>query len=74
MEIAEEIETTVTGAKSEQYMMLVMPILLIGMIKTMSEDFAANFATPTGIIATTIGIAMFVASYLIGRAVLDIKV
>ena len=33
MEIAEEIETTVTGARSEQYMMLIMPILLIGMIK-----------------------------------------
>ena len=49
-------------------------MLFRSMIKTMSEDFAANFATPTGIIATTIGIAMFVASYLIGRAVLDIKV
>lgn len=74
MEIAEEIETTVTGARSEQYMMLIMPILLIGMIKSMSADFAANFATPAGIIATTIGIAMFVAAYLVGRAVLNIKV
>lgn len=74
MEIAEEIETTVTGARSEQYLMLIMPILLIAMIKTMSADFAANFATPSGIIATTIGIAMFVTAYLVGRAVLNIKV
>lgn len=74
MEIAEEIETTVTGARSEQYLMLIMPILLIGMIKTMSADFAANFATPSGIIATTVGIAMFVTAYLVGRAVLNIKV
>jgi len=74
MEIAEEIETTVTGAKSEQYLMLIMPIILIGMIKMMSADFAANFATLSGIIATTIGIAMFIAAYLVGRAVLDIKV
>lgn len=74
MEIAEEIETTVTGAKSEQYLMLIMPVILIGMIKTMSADFAANFATPVGIIATTIGIVMFVAAYLLGRSVLDIKV
>lgn len=74
MEIAEEIETAVTGARSEQYLMLVMPILLIGMIKSMSEDFAANFATPAGIVATTIGIVMFAAAYLIGRAVLNIKV
>ena len=74
MEIAEEIETMVTGAKSEQYMMLVMPVLLIGMIKMMSEDFAANFATLSGIIATTVGIGMFIIAYLIGRKVLDIHV
>lgn len=74
MEIAEEIETTVTGARSEQYLMLIMPILLIAMIKAMSADFAANFATPSGIIATTIGIAMFVTAYLVGRAVLNIKI
>lgn len=73
MEIAEEIETIVTGARSEQYLMLIMPILLIAMIKMMSADFAANFATPAGIIATTIGIVMFVTAYLVGRAVLNIK-
>lgn len=74
MEIAEEIETIVSGARSEQYLMLIMPILLIGMIKMMSADFAANFATPSGIMATTIGIVMFVTAYLVGRAVLNIKV
>ena len=74
MEIAEEIETMVTGAKSEHYMLLVMPVLLIGMIKMMSEDFAANFATLSGIIATTVGIGMFIIAYLIGRKVLDIHV
>lgn len=74
MEIAEEIETIVSGARSEQYLMLIMPILLIGMIKMMSADFAANFATPSGIMATTVGIVMFVTAYLVGRAVLNIKV
>ena len=74
MEIAEEIETTVSGARSEQYLMLIMPILLIAMIKMMSADFAANFATPAGILATTIGIITFIAAYLIGREILDIKV
>lgn len=73
MEIAEEIETIVTGARSEQYLMLVMPVVLIGMIKMMSADFAANFATPAGIIATTIGIVMFAAAYMVGHAVLKIK-
>lgn len=74
MEIAEDIETVVTGSKNEQNIMVVMPILLIGMIKLMSADFADNFTTPTGIISTTIAIGMFVASYFIGKAVLDIKV
>lgn len=74
MEIAEDIETVVTGSKNEQNIMVVMPILLIGMIKLMSEDFANNFTTPTGIISTTVAIGMFVASYFIGKAVLNIKV
>ena len=74
MEIAEDIETVVTGSKNEQNIMVVMPILLIGMIKLMSEDFAHNFTTVTGIISTTIAIGMFIASYFIGKAVLDIKV
>jgi len=74
MEIAQEIETIVSGARSEQYLMLIMPILLIGMIKMMSADFAANFATPAGIIATTVGIAMFIVAYLVGRSVLRIKI
>ena len=74
MEIAEDIETVVTGSKNEQSIMLVMPILLIAMIKFMSEDFADNFTTLTGIISTTVAIAMFVASYFIGKAVLNIKV
>lgn len=74
MEIAEDIETVVTGSRNEQNIMIVMPILLIGMIKMMSEDFANNFTTMTGIISTTLAIGIFVASYFIGRAVLDIKV
>ncbi|MCQ2455539.1 MAG: hypothetical protein MJ090_05320 [Clostridia bacterium] len=74
MEIAEDIETVVTGSKNEQNIMVVMPIILIGMIKLMSEDFAANFVTVTGIISTTVAICMFVASYFIGKAVLNIKV
>lgn len=74
MGVAEEIETTVTGSKNEQYIMLVMPIGLVGMIKMCSPDFAANFVTPSGIIATTIAIVFFAASYLVGKKLLDIKI
>lgn len=74
MAVAQEIETTVTGSKNEQYVMLVMPVCLVGMIKLSSAEFAENFVTVSGIISTTIAIALFIASYFVGRKLLDIKV
>ncbi len=74
MEISEDIETVVTSNKTEQKIMIAMPIALIGMIKMMSPDFAANFTTFTGVLSTTVAIGMFVASYVIGKKILNIKV
>ena len=74
MEINEDIETVVTSNKTEQNLMLVMPVALIAMIKMMSPDFAANYTTLTGILSTTVAIAMFAFAYYIGKQVLDIKV
>ena len=74
MEIAEEIETTLTANKSEQNIMIVMPVILIAMIKGMSSDFAANFVTATAIVSTTIAIGIFVAAYFVGKKILDIRV
>lgn len=74
LEINEEIETTVSGNKMEQKMMIAMPIILVTLIKMISVDFAANFVTPAGIAATTVAVIMFVASYFVARKMLDIKV
>lgn len=74
MEIKEDIETIVSGSKLDQLVLIVMPIALVGIIKMMSPEMANNFVTPTGIISTTIAIAMFVASYYIGKMVLNIKI
>lgn len=74
MEIKEDIETIVSGSKLDQLVLVVMPIALIGIIKLMSPEMAENFVTPAGLISTTIAIAMFVASYYIGKVILDIKV
>ncbi len=74
MEIAEDIETLVTSNKTEQNIMIVMPILLIGVIKMMSPEFAANFVTPSGIASTTVSIVIFVVAYFVGKQVLDIKI
>lgn len=74
MEVEMEIQTIVTGSKNEQAIMTVMPIGLVGLIKMMSPEFAANFATPAGVIATTIGVALFIVAYFVGNAVLKIKI
>ena len=74
MEVEMEIETIVTGAKNEQMIMTVMPIAIVGIIKFMSPEFAKNFATPAGIIATSVGIVSFIAAYFIGKSVLSIKI
>ena len=74
IEIMEDIETTVSSGKLDQKIMLVMPLILIAMIKFMSPEFAANFATPSGIAATTIAIGCFVGAYYIGKTMLEIKV
>lgn len=74
MEVEMEIQTIVTGAKNEQMIMTVMPIALIGVIKMMSPELASNFATPAGIIATTVAIILFVVAYFVGTIVLAIKI
>ena len=54
-------------------MMLFMPVLLVGMIKLSSKDFGAYFATPVGVICTTIAVIMFGVAYYVGKKILDIK-
>ena len=74
LEIREEIETVVTASKTEENLMIIMPIALIGLIKFMSPEFAANFATPIGVLSTTLAIICFIAAYYIGKMILDIKI
>ena len=62
------------GNKNEQNIMVIMPVILITMIKFAGSDFASNFTTPTGILSTTIAIAMFVGAYMLGRKILKIEV
>ena len=74
IEINEDIETTIAGNKMEQKMMIAMPIILIGIIKMVSSDFADKFVSETGLVSTTIAIVMFFASYVIAKKIMDIKV
>ena len=73
-QIEMEIATKVASNKNEQNIMLVMPLVIIFMINNMGCDFANNFTTPSGLVFTTLGICMFVASYFLGKKILKIEV
>lgn len=74
MDIAEDIETLVASNKTEQNIMVMMPIILVGVIKLMSPEFAANFVTPAGLVSTTVGLMTFIIAYFVGKQILDIKI
>ena len=74
MEVELEIQTVVAASTSEQMIMTVLPIGLVGVIKMMSPEFSANFVTGTGIAATTVAIVLFVVAYFVGRKILAIKI
>lgn len=74
LEINEDIETMITANKNELNVMMVMPLALVGVIKVMSPEFGEKFATVSGIIATTIGVVMFVVAYFVGQKIMKIKI
>ena len=73
MDIELEIKTMVASKTSEQNMMLVMPIILVLMLKSMASDIV-NLNSLTGWMSTTLAVIMFAAAYMIGRKILSIKV
>lgn len=74
LEINEDIETMITANKNELNVMMVMPVALIGVIKVMSPEFGEKFSTVSGIIATTVGVVMFVVAYFVGQKIMKIKI
>lgn len=74
MNVKQDIETMVTGSKLELNLMLLMPIGMIAMMKSMSPDFAANFATPSGLVSMLIAIGCCVGAYFMGRKILDFNI
>ncbi|MBR6338015.1 MAG: type II secretion system F family protein [Ruminococcus sp.] len=69
-----EIETKVASTKNELNIMLAMPVLLVGMMKLSGGDFAANLRSASGVLGTTIGLAIVAGAYFIGRKITDIEV
>lgn len=75
VEITMEIETGITAAKSEAYMMLVLPLVLIVVMSTMGSDFLGGlFTTAIGRLAATFGVICTFASYVIAVRATEIEV
>lgn len=72
IEIQMELETMVSGQKSEQNIMLVMPIVFVFLLKKMGGELV-NLSSPIGVISMSVAIVFFVAAYFISKKILDIK-
>ena len=68
MEIEMEIATLLSAAKSEANIMLFMPVLIIGVIGYSGAGFMDSiYTTTTGRIVSTIGLIVYVISYVLAR-------
>lgn len=73
MAVADEIETKLTSNKMQHNVMSLMPIALVAFLKGSNDMFAANFATPSGVLINTIAIGIFLGAYKYGLKIVDIK-
>ena len=75
MEIEQEIETTITAAKSETMMMLVMPILIVVVMSGMGGGLMdALFTTAAGHLAATVALIIFGLSFVLAVKSSEIEV
>lgn len=74
MQMEEELITKISSNVNEQYLMLVMPVIIVAVIKGGNDTMAANFASPVGIITSIISLAVFVGAYLIGCKLVEVKI
>ena len=74
-EITLEIETSITSAKSEAYMMLILPLILVVMMSCMGSGFLDTlFTTVIGRLSATVGVVCTFASYVIAVRATEIEV
>lgn len=74
MEIEMEIETLMTSAKSEVYIMLFMPLVILGVIGYAGAGFMdAIYTTGAGRVVATFGFIVFCISFVLARKFSDVK-
>jgi len=71
MEVEMEIQTMVTSAKTEQNMMIVMPLIFTIILNSMGG--IGGRGTVTSAVSTTVALILFAIAYLVGKKITDIK-
>lgn len=74
VEIKMEIETSMQSAKTEAYMMLVLPLVVIVVMSAMGSDLMNGLYEGIGRIAATFGLLCTLASYVLATRATEIKV
>lgn len=71
--ISSEIETAMTSNEMQMNIMCILPVVIVLMMRTMSDQFAEGFASIIGVIGLTISAGLTIAAYKLGRKITDIK-
>lgn len=75
VEISMEIETSITSAKSEAYMMLILPLIIVVAMTSMGGGLMDSlFTTFTGRLAATFGVICTLVSYVVATKATEIEV
>lgn len=71
--ISSEIETAITSNKMQMNIMNVLPIVIVFMMRMMSQDFANSFSSIIGVVGLTVSVALTIGAYKLGQKIMDIK-
>ena len=75
IEIEQEIETTITAAKSEAYIMLIMPVVVTQAMSMMGTGLTDGlYHTASGIVIATVAVVIFLIAFLLSQKFTDINV
>ncbi len=75
MDVKREIETTMAAKKLEFRIMSIIPFAMICYLKlSFSEFMSVLYGNPVGVVVMTISLAIYVASYEIGKKIVEIEV
>lgn len=71
--ISSEIETAITSNKMQMNIMNVLPIVIVFMMRMMSQEFADSFSSLIGVIGLSVSAGLTIGAYKLGQKIMNIK-